>query len=58
MYDDNEESEHTDSSNHGFRRGPGPILDKMLEEFYLGEEILKDDKKRKGSWWSLNRGTN
>ena len=57
MYDDNEESEHTDSS-HGFRKGPGPILDKMLEEFYLGEEILKDEKKKKGSRWSLNRGTN
>ena len=36
----------------------GSILDKMLEEFYLGDEVLKkEDKKKKGSRWSLSKST-
>ena len=48
-----EESEN--SKGGGFRRTPGPILDKMLEEFYLGDEMLKEERKKKASWWSLNK---
>ena len=54
VYDDYEED--SEQSNQAFRKVPGPVLDKMLEEFYLGDEMLvKDDKKKKGSWWSLTK---
>lgn len=55
-YYNEEEDEESEQSNPAFRKGPGPILDQMLEEFYRGEDVLKDEKKKKGSKWSLSKG--
>ena len=58
MYDNyyEEEEEESEQSNPAFRKGPGPILDQMLDEFYRGDDMLRGEKKRKGSKWSMSKG--
>ena len=62
LYSDQEYDEYeSDQSNPAFsssRKGPGPILGQMLEEFHKGDEMLQaEDRKKKGSWWSLTKSS-
>lgn len=51
------DEEDSEKANLGIRKEPGAILNQMLDEFHLGDEILKNEKKKKLSVKNLSKGS-
>lgn len=60
MYEEYDEEEEEDEvkANLEIKKEPGPILNQILDQFYLGDEILKSgDRKKKHSVKKSSKAT-